>query len=107
MTETYEDLLAKRESLNADMKAVELDIKKAERAARAQAIQQAQALLLPFGLGFNAEALKPVATRTNNTKGMPVEPKWRHEPSGATWAGRGKAPAWFDENSPDVTKLRD
>lgn len=37
--------------------------------------------------------------------GQKVEPKYRHTPTGATWAGRGMPPAWMTDES-NVETLR-
>ncbi|WP_043821155.1 H-NS histone family protein [Delftia sp. RIT313] len=85
MTSTYQDLLARKAELEAQIAAAQ-----AER--KAEGIAQARALIGEYGLKdadvFPAQGKKP--------KGSVGAPKYRDPATGATWTGRGKPPNWIN-----------
>ena len=81
MKTTLNDLLAQQAQLDAA-------ISKARREASEEALREVHKLVAEFG--FTAQQVfpwKPVAKK--------VAHKYRDEKSGATWTGRGRAPAWI------------
>ncbi len=85
---TYKDLLAQKAKLEAQLEAA--------RAAEVEtAIQQVRQIVLEYGL--TAEDLG-LATKARKRKGLVVPPKYMDPKTGATWSGRGRAPAWIGKN---------
>ncbi|MBU1350515.1 MAG: H-NS histone family protein [Gammaproteobacteria bacterium] len=81
MTPTLKDLLVQRAQLDAAISA-------ARKEASEDALKNVHELVAEFG--FTAQQVfpwKPVVKR--------VAQKYRDEKSGATWTGRGRAPAWI------------
>ncbi|MBV7542709.1 H-NS family nucleoid-associated regulatory protein [Acidovorax sp. sic0104] len=81
MTTTLKDLLAQRAQLDAA-------ISEARQEASEEALRTVQALVAEFG--FTAQQVfpwKPIVKKAAK--------KYRDEKSGATWTGRGRAPAWI------------
>ena len=81
MTTTLKDLLAQRAQLEAA-------ISGARKEASEDALRTVHELVAEFG--FTAQQVfpwKPVVKK--------VAQKYRDEKSGATWTGRGRAPAWI------------
>ena len=68
-----------------------------ERAAVRGEIDQ---LLARKGLKLT-DVLGSSGTARRSTKGRSVPPKFRDPKSGATWAGRGRRPAWYDPKHPE------
>ena len=60
-------------------------------------IQQVRQIVVEYDL--TAEDIG-LATRSGRgvAKKMPVAPKYRDPKTGATWSGRGRAPAWIGKN---------
>ncbi|AXV78589.1 MULTISPECIES: H-NS family nucleoid-associated regulatory protein [Ralstonia solanacearum species complex] len=82
---TYKDLLAQKAKLEEQLEVA--------RAAEVQtAIAQVRQIVLEYGL--TAEDLG-LATKTKKRKGGTVPPKYIDPKTGATWTGRGRAPAWI------------
>lgn len=82
---TYKDLLAQKAKLDEQLEAA--------RAAEVEtAIAQVRQIVLEYGL--TAEDLG-LATKAKKRKGGIVPPKYQDPKSGATWTGRGRAPAWI------------
>ena len=81
MTTTLKDLLAQRAQLDAA-------ISGARKEASEDALRKVHELVTEFG--FTAQQVfpwKPIVKK--------VAQKYRDEKSGATWTGRGRAPAWI------------
>lgn len=81
MTTTLTDLLAQRAQLDAA-------ISEARKEASEDALRTVHELVAEFG--FTAQQVfpsKPIEKK--------VVQKYRDEKSGATWTGRGRAPAWI------------
>ncbi|MGT2453946.1 H-NS histone family protein [Cupriavidus basilensis] len=94
---TYKQLLAEKEKLEAQIEAV--------RATEvADVIEQIRALMAQFEL--TAEDIAPKRRRGRPASGAaPTEtiksslpPKYQDPKTGATWTGRGRAPAWLGKN---------
>ncbi|MET2530186.1 H-NS histone family protein [Ralstonia pseudosolanacearum] len=85
---TYKELLAQKAKLEAQLEAA--------RVAELEAvIAQARQIVLDYGL--TAEELG-LATKTKKRKVISVAPKYMDPKTGATWSGRGRAPAWIGKN---------
>lgn len=81
---SLESLIEQRENLNKQ-------IEEAKKAARKEAVKTVKELMAKHELTIEE------ITRTGNGAGIKVPPKWQDPVSGAKWAGRGKAPSWFNE----------
>lgn len=81
----YKSLLAQKAELDAKIAAVQ-----AER--KAQAVTQARALTMEFGL--TSADLFPVAGKAKAT-GSVGQAKYCDPVTGITWTGRGKPPNWI------------
>jgi len=88
MTSTYQNLLAQKAELEA-----QIAVAQAER--KAEGIAAARALIAEHGLTaadfFPAQGKKP--------KGSVGAPKYRDPDTGTTWTGRGKPPNWINGKS--------
>jgi len=90
MATSYKALLEQKAKLEEQLLAVrEKEV--------SSAIEQIHAIMAeyeitPEELGFGARA-----TKTKRARG-PVEAKYRDPKTGATWSGRGRAPAWLGKN---------
>lgn len=84
MTSTYQDLLARKAELEAQIAAAQAE-------AKAQAVAAARALIQEHGLTATDvfSAAKP--------KANVGQPKYRDPATGATWTGRGKPPNWIKD----------
>ena len=82
---TYKDLLAQKAKLEEQLAA-------AHAAELESAIAKTRQIVLEYGL--TAEDLGLV-TKARKRKGGTVAPKYRDPKTGATWTGRGRAPAWI------------
>ena len=87
---TYKDLLAQKAKLDAQLEAA--------RAAEIEAvIQQTRQVVLEYGL--TAEDIGLAAKQKGRAgKRASVAPKYMDPKTGATWSGRGRAPAWIGKN---------
>lgn len=85
MTSTYQNLLAQKAELEAQIAAAQ-----AER--KAEGIAQARALIGEYGL--TAADIFPAPGK--KAKGSVGAPKYRDPDTGATWTGRGKPPNWIN-----------
>lgn len=81
---TYQELLAKRTALEAEIDAA----KGAERAA-------ALSNVLRLVSEFDISSREIYGVPRKGTRRRP-DPKYRDPESGATWSGRGRPPAWID-----------
>ena len=82
---TYKELLAQKEKLEQQLAA-------AHAAELETVIAQTRQIVLEYGL--TAEDLG-LATKAKKRKTGTVAPKYLDPKSGATWTGRGRAPAWI------------
>ena len=60
-------------------------------------IQQVRQTVAEYGLTAEDLGLVPRRGRRAGAK-SPVPPKYRDPKTGATWSGRGRAPAWIGKN---------
>ena len=71
------------------------------RAREAQAVrEQVTKLLEAKGLKLT-DVMGTSGSARRSTRGRTVPPKFRDPKSGATWAGRGRRPAWYDPRHPE------
>ncbi|MHC6050359.1 H-NS histone family protein [Ralstonia solanacearum] len=82
---TYKDLLAQKAKLEEQLAA-------AHAAELETVIAQTRQIVVEYGL--TAEDIG-LAAKTKKRKGGTVPPKYQDPKSGATWTGRGRAPAWI------------
>ncbi|MHA6848882.1 H-NS histone family protein [Ralstonia syzygii] len=86
----YQDLLAQKAALEEQIEAA--------RQAEVQAvIQQVRQVVQEYGLTAEDLGLQPKRGKRANIKPA-VAPKYRDPKTGATWSGRGRAPAWIGKN---------
>lgn len=85
---TYKDLLAQKAKLEEQLEA-------ARRAELETAIQQVRQIVQEYGL--TAEDLG-LGVKAKKRKGTIITPKYVDPKTGATWSGRGRAPAWIGKN---------
>ncbi|CAJ0783431.1 H-NS histone family protein [Ralstonia chuxiongensis] len=82
---TYKDLLAQKEQL-------ELQLEAARVAELEAVIAHTRQIVAEYGLTAQDIGL---ASKGKKRKGMAVAPKYADPKTGATWSGRGRAPAWI------------
>ena len=85
---TYKDLLAQKAKLEEQLEAARV----AEVAA---VIQQVRQVVADYGL--TAEDIG-LSSKGKKRKGIVVAAKYMVPKTGATWSGRGRAPAWIGKN---------
>ena len=85
---SYKDLLKQRELL-------EQQISEARQREISDAVAQARAIVVEFGL--TQQDVFPVGRARSAVKGSKVAAKYRDPATGATWTGRGKAPRWIQD----------
>ncbi|AOY94623.1 DNA-binding protein [Cupriavidus sp. USMAA2-4] len=90
---TYKQLLAEKKALEeklAEVRANEI----------AGVIEQIRALMAEYDLSVDDLAPRkrgrPAGSKTRHSE--PLPPKYRDPKTGATWSGRGRAPAWLGKN---------
>lgn len=88
---TYKDLLAQKAKLEEQIAA-------AHAAELETVIVQTRQIVQEYEL--TAEDLG-LATKVKKRKGGTVAPKYQDPKTGATWTGRGRAPAWIDGKNRD------
>lgn len=81
---TYQELLAKRTALEAEIDA-------AKGVARANALSNVLRLVSEFDISSR----EIYGVDRKSTRRRP-EPRYRDPETGATWSGRGRPPAWID-----------
>ncbi|MGT2455419.1 H-NS histone family protein [Cupriavidus basilensis] len=94
---TYKQLLAEKEKIEAQL----VEVRATEVAG---VIEQIQALMAQYEL--TADDIAPKRRRGRPASGAaPTEkiktslpPKYQDPKTGATWTGRGRAPAWLGKN---------
>lgn len=87
---TYKELVAQKAKLEEQIEAA--------RSKELEAvIQQVHQTVAEYGLTAEDLGLAPRRGRRAGAK-MPVPPKYRDPKTGATWSGRGRAPAWIGKN---------
>ena len=86
------------DSILSQIEAADQQIKEAEAVkanAREKALEEAKKLIGFFSFA-PSELFEGVCTK--KTTRPPVEPKYRHQSTGALWTGRGKCPKGFERN---------
>ena len=61
---------------------------------RKNAIEQVKNLMAQYDI-----TVEDLTKKSSPAAGSKVPPKWQDPVSGATWTGRGKKPAWFNEET--------
>ena len=91
---TVQELLAQKAALDAQ-------IKQAKAEAFAGVVAAVESLCGEHGFGLDemASALISAHNRRTSKKASRGAPKFRHEPTGATWTGVGRRPRWFSDMS--------
>lgn len=88
----------------AELKAMAAKVEAAiptARAREAQAVRdEVNSLLAKKGLKLS-DVMGQAGSARRSTKGRAVPVKFRDPKSGATWAGRGRHPAWYDPKHPE------
>lgn len=93
---TYKQLLAQKEALEAQL----AEARSTEVAA---VVEKIRSLMSEFGLTVEDIQSKrrrgrPSGSGTANAAKEPLPPKYLDPKTGATWSGRGRAPAWLGKN---------
>lgn len=83
---TYKELLAQRQTLDAQIAA----LRKSESQDALATVRQ-----MIFEFGLTHEDIFPAGRAKSPLKGNTVAPKYRDPQTGATWTGRGKPPLWI------------
>lgn len=96
MTQTYKELLAQRQALEAQ-------IAQARARELSDAITKVRATVAEFGL-TEADVF-PTSKRASKVKGTAVVAKYRNPETGATWSGRGLAPKWLKDKNRDDFRI--
>lgn len=87
---TYKELLAQKAKLEEQLESAR--VKELETV-----ILQVREIVAEYGLTAEDLGLAPRRGR-GTVKKAPVAPKYRDPKTGATWSGRGRAPAWVGKN---------
>lgn len=87
---TYRELLAERETLEAQIEAV-------KGHERQGVITQIKELMADYEISFNE-----LVNKKPSKSGHSVAPKYRDPQSGSTWSGRGKPPRWLAGQNRDA-----
>lgn len=99
--------MANLTDLLAQKAALEKQIEEAQRAQRAEAISQIQALMAEHGLTLADLGTRPRKTRAMASSGAKVAAKYRNAATGETWSGRGLQPRWLKAALASGKKLAD
>ena len=81
------------ETLIEQRASIDKQIEEAKKSARKDAVKTVKELMAKHELTIEE------ITRTGNGAGTKVPPKWQDPVTGAKWTGRGKSPAWFNEET--------
>jgi DNA-binding protein H-NS len=114
---TYQELMSRKAALEKEAAALQEQIENAQRAERAEVINQIKSLMAQHGISFTelgarsggggggsggrARSAKP------STTGRKVAVKYRDEATGNTWSGRGLQPNWLKNALAEGRKLED
>jgi DNA-binding protein H-NS len=111
---TYQELMSRKAALEKEAAALQEQIENAQRAERAEVINQIKSLMAQHGISFTelgarsggggssrARGAKPATT------GRKVAVKFRDEATGNTWSGRGLQPNWLKNALAEGRKLED
>ena len=83
-----ESLVAQREQIDAQIR----EIRETERSSILATVRD---LIRLHNISLNEVFERKAATKPAARK---VAPKYRDPATGSTWAGRGRAPLWFDKS---------
>jgi DNA-binding protein H-NS len=83
------------ENLVQQREEIEKQIREIRAAEQADALERVRNLIRLHNISLNDVFERKPATKPAARK---VAPKYRDPATGSTWAGRGRAPAWFDKN---------
>ena len=86
--------------LRTTLAAVNAQMPKTEARERSAFLGEVQKLASARGLSLE-DVMGQAGSARRSTKGRTVPPKFRDPKSGATWAGRGRRPAWYDPKHPE------
>ncbi|NKA72569.1 DNA-binding protein [Ralstonia solanacearum] len=89
--------MAKYQELLAQKAALEEQIEAARQAELKAVIEQVRQVVQDYGLCAEDLGLQPKRGKKASVK-TPAAPKYRDPKTGATWSGRGRAPAWIGKN---------
>ena len=81
------------ESLIEQRASLDKQIEEAKKSARKDAVKTIKELMAKHELTIEE------ITRTGNGAGTKVPPKWQDPVTGTKWTGRGRTPAWFNEET--------
>jgi len=112
---TYQELMSRKAALEKEAAALQEQIENAQRAERAEVINQIKSLMAQHGISLTelgarsggsggsvrARSAKP------STTGRKVAIKYRDEATGNTWSGRGLQPNWLKNALAEGRKLED
>lgn len=82
---TLNDLISQQTDLAKKIAELKKDNRKG-------ALEQVKNLMAQYDI-----TVEDLAKKTSSAAGTKVPPKWQDPVTGATWAGRGRRPAWFNE----------
>ncbi|KFX28656.1 H-NS family nucleoid-associated regulatory protein [Ralstonia solanacearum] len=86
---SYKELLAQKAKLDEQLET-------ARQKELAEVTERVRQVVLEYGL--TAEDIGLAPKRNKRGPKSTVAPKYRDPKTGATWSGRGRAPAWIGKN---------
>lgn len=89
--------MATYRQLTAQLEKLQVKIGKERERALAQAIAEIRAKIEEFDITPEELGFRPVGAVAARPS-RPLPPKYRNPKTGATWSGRGRAPAWLGKN---------
>lgn len=89
--------MANYRQLTAQLEKLQVKIGKERERALAQAIAEIRAKIEEFDITPEELGFRPVGAAAARPS-RPLPPKYRNPKTGATWSGRGRAPAWLGKN---------
>jgi DNA-binding protein H-NS len=92
-----ESLVAQREQIDAQIREIRAEV-------QADALAKVRELIRLHGLQVSVVFERKAATKPASRK---VAPKYRNPSDGSTWAGRGRAPLWFDVSRKHLFEIGD
>ena len=87
---TYKELLAQKAKLEEQLEA-------ARQKELAEVTAQVRQIVVEYGLAAEDIGLASKRGKRAGSR-VPVAAKYRDPKTGATWSGRGRAPAWLGKN---------
>ena len=90
-----ENLIVQRELIDAQISEIRAEV-------RADALAKVRELIRLHGLQVTDVFERKAATKPASRK---VAPKYRDPATGSTWAGRGRAPLWFDASRKHIFEI--